>query len=104
METLDSTIIILGWIGLISVCALAIPTLYFWANWVWSKILDNWPCLPKGQWRATRLAVSLSITPRPINSWVAFYVIKQLADAERDSPGLTEELEKLWKTRTELKW
>ena len=102
METLDSRIIILGWIGLISVCALTIPTLYFWANWVWAKILDNWPCLPKGPWRATCAAVSLSITKRPINWVVAHYVIKEIAAADRASPGLTEELEKLWKNREDL--
>lgn len=104
METLNSSIIILGWIGLIAVCALAVPTLYFWAIWVWSKLLDNWPCLPKGPWRATRMAVSLSITPRPINWVVAHYVIKEIADAERMSPGLTKDLEDLWKKRAELKW
>lgn len=102
METLDITTIILAWIGVVAVCALAVPTLYFWANWVYAKILDNWPCLPKGPWRATCMAISLSITKRPINWAVAHYVIKQLAAAERESPGLTEELEKLWKNRAEL--
>ena len=103
METLDTSIIVLGWIGLIAVCALAIPTLYFWAIWAWSKILDNWPCLPKGQWRATRMAVSLSITKRPINWVVARYVITEIAAAERMSPGLTKDLADLWKKRAELK-
>lgn len=102
METLDTSIIVLGWIGLVAVCALAIPTLYFWAVWVWSKILENWPCLPTGQWSATLMAVSLSITRRPINERVAYYVVKELTKAERESPGLTEELEKLWKSRAEL--
>lgn len=102
MNTLDTTTIILAWIGLISVCTLAVPTLYFWAVWVWTKILDNWPCLPKGQWRATRMAISLSVTPRPISQAVAYYAIKEIAAAERASPGLTEALEKLWSKRMEL--
>lgn len=102
METLDSSIIILSWIGLVAVCLLAIPTLYFWAMWIWSKILYNWPCLPEGPWRATRMAVSLSITKRPINWVVARYVIKEIAAAERASPGLTKDLEDLWAKRAEL--
>lgn len=102
MNTLDITTITLAWIGIVSVCLLAVPTLYFWAMWTWSKILDNWPCLPKGQWRATRIAVSLSITPRPINWVVAHYVIKEIAAAERLSPGMTKDLEDLWAKRFDL--
>ena len=102
METLNSTTIILGWIGLIAICTLAIPTLYFWGVWVWATILDCWPCIPKGQWRATRMAVSLSITKRPINWSVARYVMKEIAAAERLSPGLTKDLEDLWKKRAGL--
>lgn len=102
MNALDTTTIILAWIGIVAVCTLAIPTLYFWAVWVWSKILDNWPCLPKGQWRATQIAAYLSVTKRPINWAIANYVIKEIAAAERASPGLTEEMEKLWAERAEL--
>jgi hypothetical protein len=102
METLDSSIIVLGWIGLIAVCALAIPTLYFWAMWVWEKILQNWPLIPKGHMMATTLAISLSLTKRPISYAVAYHVVKQLAAAERASPGLTKDLEDLWKRRSEL--
>jgi hypothetical protein len=80
----QTTITILAWVGLTCATVLAAGTLYFWALWLWEMFLERVP-FPVGLWRASKIAVQLSIT-RDKSDHVAWVVAQWIAQAERESP------------------
>lgn len=69
---MQTTITVLAWIGLVCVTALAVGTLYFWALWLWERLVERAPW-PVGLYRVTKAATQLSLT-RNKTAHVAGYV------------------------------
>jgi hypothetical protein len=81
---MTTTITILAWFGLTCATILAAATLYFWALWLWEQFLERVP-FPIGLWRATKVAVQLSLT-KDKGLFVANYVVGEINKAARQSP------------------
>lgn len=87
---METAIIFLSWVGLLTVAALSFITLYFWAVWVWEKVLGgiSWP---KGLWIATKLCIRLKLT-KDKTAYVAYLVEQTLKEAKEESPEFAEAL------------
>lgn len=82
METLDYSIKVLAWIGLICASLLASGTLYLWTMLLWESALNRagGAFLPIGLWRATKIIVQLSLTKKK-EAFVAHLVAEEIGGA-----------------------
>lgn len=90
---METTIIFLSWVGLLTVAALSCFILYLWIIWTWEKILEG-ISLPKGLWIATKMCIQLKLT-KDKTAYVAYVVRETLKEAKEESPEFAEALARL---------
>lgn len=73
------------WLGLFTLGLITLCTLYFFGVWALEKFLER-PAFTVGAWRMLKVAIRLGLT-RHRDEFVADYVSREIAKAEREAPA-----------------